>query len=81
MHNSNQNISYAENPIKFTIKYNEEDKNIKILQVLENEDEKSFHISTDTDISKLITVDYSDPELYNKILQKYIEYNELDFDL
>ena len=81
MHNSNQNISYAENSIEFTIKYNEEDKNIKILQVLENEDEISFHISTDTDISKLITVDYSDPELYNKILQKYIEYYELDFDL
>ena len=75
MHNSNQNISYAKNSIEFTIKYNEEDKNIKILQVLENEDDISFHISTDTDISKLITVDYSDPELYNKILQKYIEYN------
>ena len=46
---------------------------IIIRDVLGDPDERAFHISSDTYVSKLITKEHSDLEKYNKILGEWLK--------
>tara|TARA_B100000902_G_C27312759_1_gene919404 strand:+ start:2159 stop:2383 length:225 start_codon:yes stop_codon:yes gene_type:complete len=63
-------------PVKITIDNFDNDdgqESIIIRDVLGDPDERAFHISSDTYVSKLITKEHSDPEKYNKILGEWLK--------
>ena len=66
--------NYQELPIEITIdNFDDGKESIIIRDVLGDPDERAFHISSDTYVSKLITKEHSDPEKYNKILGEWLK--------